>query len=102
MSNESGIRPVEYKVLILPEEVKEKTKGGIILPGTTKDREEMAQVKGVVVGMGGNAFEDWKGTIPGIGSVVYYGKYAGYTITGEDGKTYRLINDKDVCAVIER
>jgi len=99
--NESGLRPVEYKVLILPEEVKEVTKGGIYLPEHTKDREEMAQVKGQIVAIGGNAFEDWYDK-PEVGQFVYYGKYAGYTVKGNDGKEYRLINDKDLCAIFEK
>lgn len=100
MVNESGLRPVEFKVLILPDEVKEKTKGGIILPDMTKERQEMAQVKGTIVGVGADAFADWTEKLV-AGDRVYYGKYAGYTVTGNDGKEYRLVNDKDIVAVLE-
>lgn len=100
MKNESKIRPVEYKVLIEPEIVEEKTTGGIILTPTTKDREQMAQVRGLLIAIGGNAFEDWENK-PKIGDKVYFGKYAGYIVKGNDGKEYRLCNDKDICAIIE-
>ena len=97
--NESGIQPVEYKVLIKPEVVEGKTAGGLFLPEQTQDKEKMAQVKGVLVAVGGNAFEDWNGK-PEIGDTVYYAKYAGYVIKGSDGQEYRLANDKDITAII--
>lgn len=98
--NSSGISPVEFKVLILPDAVKERTVGGIILPETTKDREEMAQVKGQIIAVGGDAFTDWKDK-PSVGMRVYFGKYAGYAVKGDDGGDYRLVNDKDICAVLQ-
>jgi len=98
--NKSGILPVEFKILIEPEIVEEKTAGGIILAPKTKDMEQMAQVKGRLIAIGGNAFEDWKDK-PKIGDRVYFGKYAGYIVKGNDGKEYRLCNDKDICAIIE-
>lgn len=100
MKNESGIKPVEYKVLIKPVEVEDKTSGGLYLPDTIKDKEQMAQIKGVLMAIGGNALEDWNDK-PQIGDRVYFGKYAGYIIKGKDGKEYRLCNDKDICAIIE-
>jgi len=98
--NNSKILPCEFKVLIEPEIVEEKTAGGIILAPITKDKEQMAQVRGVLIAIGGNAFEDWKDR-PKVGDKVYFGKYAGYIVKGNDGKEYRLCNDKDICAIIE-
>jgi chaperonin GroES len=97
--NESGVQPVEYKILIKPESVEQKTAGGLYLPDQTKDKDQMAQIKGVLIAKGGNAFEDWNGE-PQIGDKVYFAKYAGYVIKGEDGEEYRLANDKDVAAII--
>jgi len=99
--SESGIVPVEYKVLIEPEQVNEQTSGGLYLPQQTKEKDEMAQVKGTLVAVGGSAFEDWQGRRPEIGDKVYFGKYAGFVVEGADERKYRLINDKDVAAIIE-
>lgn len=99
--NPSGIRPVEFKILIEPEEIEEVSQGGIVLPGKTTEREAMAQVKGKLVAFGGNAFEDWEGRVPEVGDTVYFAKYAGYVVKGADGKEMRLCNDKDVAAIIE-
>lgn len=100
MINESGIQPVEYKVLVLPEAVESKTTGGLFLPETVKEKEEIAQVRGTLIAIGGSAFCDWNGQIPHIGDCVYVAKYAGiYGVKGKDGKEYRLMNDKDIAAV---
>ena len=101
MENTSGIQPVEYKVLVLPEQIEEKTEGGIILPDTTKEKEEWAQIKATLVAVGGNAFKDpdWNEPVPQIGDQVYIAKYAGNFIEGIDGKEYRLCNDKDIAGI---
>jgi chaperonin GroES len=99
MENKSGINPVDVKVLILPDPVEEKTKGGIILTDSTKDKEQMAQVKGTIVACASDAFWEW-GIKPVPGMHVYYGKYAGYTVKGADGQEYRLVNDNDIVATL--
>lgn len=102
MQNESGIRPVEYKVLIRPEEVAAKTEGGLYLPETAKDKEKFAKERGVLVAVGSNAFTepDWK-DVPMVGDSVLYDRYAGTLVKGKDGKEYRLINDKEIGAILE-
>lgn len=100
--NESGLDPVEYKVLVKPDNVDEVTKSGLIIPAQTADRERMAQVKGTLVACGGNAFEDWRGRIPKIGDRVYFAKYAGLKVQDESRGWYQLINDKDIAAIITR
>lgn len=98
--NTSGLQPVEFKVLIKPEDVEETTASGIVLARDVTERERMSQVKGTLVAVGGNAFQDWNGVVPALGQGVYYAKYAGINIKGEDGKEYRLANDKDISAVL--
>lgn len=98
--NTSGLQPVEYKILIEPEEVEQKSTGGIILAPTTTEKEKMAQVRGTLVAVGGNAFEDWLPPLPKVGDRIWYAKYAGYVIKGDDGKEYRLANDKDCAAIV--
>ena len=100
--NTSGMWPVEYKVLIKPEDVEKVSAGGIVMATTTTDRDKMAQVKGQLIAVGGNAFEDWKGMAPEVGDFVYYAKYAGLMVKGEDGQEFRLANDKDITAIIRK
>lgn len=105
--NGAGMQPVEYKVLILPEEVedtdpvlKRAKAAGIELASDVKERERMAQIKGKLVAVGGNAFEDWRGPVPKLGDCIYFAKYAGINIKGDDGQEYRLANDKDISAIV--
>ena len=96
--NKSGIVPLEYKVVVLPKQPEDFSKGGIAIPDDVKERDEMAEVEGELVDVGPLAFEDW-GTIPQVGSWVYFAKYAGVYVEGNDGLNYRIINDKDILAI---
>jgi chaperonin GroES len=103
MTNPSGVYPTEYKVLIRPIEVDQKTKGGIIIPDETKERDQFAQMRGVLVAVSPLAFtyDDWKDAKPPkVGDEVLFAKYAGAVVDGKDGKKYRLTNDKDIAAVL--
>lgn len=97
-----GIRPVEYKVLVKPKAVEEKTAGGIYLPDQIKEKEKFAKQEGVLVAVGAIAFTDpdWLDR-PKVGDTVLFDKYAGCTVKGKDGEEYRLINDKEIGAVYE-
>jgi co-chaperonin GroES (HSP10) len=103
--NPSGILPTEYKVLIEPRSVGDKI-GSVFVPDVTKERDQVAQTEGVIVDMSAAAFtyEQWpKGTrLPRPGDRVLYAKYAGSEVRSpRNGKTYRLVNDKDIAAVLE-
>jgi co-chaperonin GroES (HSP10) len=104
MTNKSGILPTEYKVLIEPIEVQNKI-GSIYIPDETKDRDQYAQMKGILVAASPLAFtyDDWKGNDsakPKPGDTVLFAKCAGAVVDGKDGKKYRLANDKDIAAVL--
>jgi|GEM_PF-1154043 len=98
--NGSGILPVEYKVLISRPEVKIKSDGGIFLPEQTVEKEKMRRVIGLLVAIGGNAFEDWKPPIPRVGQRVRIAKYVGEFFEGLDGKPYQLCSDKDISSIV--
>lgn len=105
MTNKSGINPTEFKVLILPKPVEEKSKGGIILPDETKEREQFAQLEGTIIEASPLAFTYHDGTVaafnpPKAGDRVLFAKYSGAVAKGADGETYRIVNDKDICAVL--
>ncbi|KCZ47769.1 hypothetical protein [Hyphomonas sp. CY54-11-8] len=104
MQNTSGISPTEYNVLVHRHEVETTTKGGIVLADTTLDRKQAMATKGTLIDVSPLAFtyERWpEGTRkPQIGDTVVITKAAGVDVEGEDGKTYRLLKDKDIAAVI--
>lgn len=102
-TNTSGIMPVDLRVLVLPDAPKEKTVGGIILPDQHRDREKFAAVKATVIAVGDNACNEWGSAAlkPEAGSRVLIAQYAGLNQTGVDGKDYRVIDDKDVVAILK-
>jgi len=102
MSNESGINPVGWRVLIKPQEVKEVSEGGIILTTeVTKDREQMGNTTGVVIAMGDQCYADEPAPWCGVGDKVIFAKYAGLLYLGKDGFKYRMVNDKDITGTLD-
>lgn len=104
MVNTSGIKPCGHTVLVLPDEVEEKSEGGIILhTAAMQGREEMGQTEGIVIDIGCNAWKDQPGGEPWakIGERVIFAKYAGTMCDGVDEKKYRILNDLDIKAIKE-
>ncbi len=92
------IKPLGDRVVVRPVEAEEKTKGGIILPDTAKEK----PVVGEIVAAGpGRKSEDGKIVSLDIkvGDKVLYGKYSG-TETSIDGKEYLIMRESDIFAVV--
>lgn len=106
--NQSGIDPVEYKVLVKPSDFevdpvfKRAAEQGIKLPAEVVDRELAGQIDATLIAIGGNAFIDWKPPIPQPGQRVLIAKYAGISVKGADGVEYRMLNDKDISGIITK
>jgi co-chaperonin GroES (HSP10) len=102
MSNESGINPVGWRVLIDPQEVKKVSAGGIILTTeVSEQREQMGNTTGIVVAMGDQCYADEPAPWCAVGQKVIFAKYAGLLYLGKNGKHYRMINDKDVTGTLD-
>lgn len=100
-----GLTMYEFKVLVKPDPVEEKTAGGVWLPDDHKEKLQYAVTKGTIVAMSPLAFsyEEWpQGVVlPKVGSRVVYSKYAGADVEGQDGVKYRVLADKDIIAGID-
>lgn len=103
--NQSGIHPTEFKILVRPREIEEKTAGGIIIPLSEAEKLQNAAVDGTLIAVSPLAFgyERWpEGSAPPkVGDKVLYSKYAGMKRKGKDGVIYIVMQDKDLCAVLE-
>jgi len=93
------IRPLGDRIVVEPLEAEEKTKGGIILPDTAKEKPQEGKV--VAVGKG-KIGEDGKPVSMEVkvGDKVLYGKYSGTEITIDD-KEYIILKEEDILAVVE-
>ncbi len=104
-SNKSGIRPLEYKILVAPKEVETKTAGGLYLPETKVEKDGFQRREGILVDMSPMAFTfpDWPADAkkPQIGDRVMFARYQADELQGKDGQTYWIMADKAVMALIE-
>jgi chaperonin GroES len=94
-----NLRPLQDRILVERVEEDEKTKGGIIIPDTAK--EKPAEGKVVAVG-NGRVGEDGK-LLPmdlKVGDSVLFSKYGG-TDVKIDGNDYLIMRQEDVLGVIE-
>ena len=95
------IRPLQDRVLVKRiEEDLEKTKGGIIIPDTAKEKPQQGKV--VAVGKG-KVNEDGKVTPLDVkaGDTILFGKYAGSEVK-VDGEDLLVMREDDIMAVIEK
>ena len=93
------IRPLQDRVLVKRIQEEEKTKGGIIIPDTAKEKPQEGKV--VAVG-GGKVNEDGK-KIPldvKAGDKILFGKYSGSEVKLDD-EEYLILREEDVLAIIE-
>ncbi|MCM8780425.1 MAG: co-chaperone GroES [Candidatus Omnitrophica bacterium] len=92
------ITPLGDRILVKPLEAEEKTKGGIILPDTAKEKPQEGKV--VAVGKG-KLLEDGKiqPLEVKVGDRILYGKYSGTEIK-LDGEEHLIIREEDVLAIV--
>ena len=86
-------RPLHDRVLIKVLDSEEKTKGGIIIPDTAKEKPQ----KGNIVSVGPGT-KDNPVTLK-QGMTVLYGKYSG-TELKLDGKDYLIMRESDILAIV--
>ena len=98
--NDTGIEPVEFRCVVRLDPVEEKTVGGIIIPDERRDRGQMAATDATLLACGGNAFQDWNGRKPVAGDRVMISKYAGITREADPTDLIRVVNDKEILAVL--
>jgi chaperonin GroES len=94
------IRPLADRIVVLRTKEEEKTKGGIIIPDSAKEK----PVEGTVVAVGaGKVLKDGKVRPLDVkaGEVVLFGKYSG-TEVKIDGEEHVLLREDDVLAVITK
>jgi chaperonin GroES len=94
-----AIRPLHDRVLVKRLESEEKTKGGIIIPDTAKEK----PLEGKVVAVGPGK-RDENGKLQALdvkkNDKILFGKYAGTEIK-LDGEEVVILREDDILAVIE-
>ncbi|MGR3220348.1 MAG: co-chaperone GroES [Candidatus Anammoxibacter sp.] len=92
-----AIRPLDDRVLVEAVEAEEKTKGGILLPDTAKEKPQIGKV--IAVGEG-KLLDSGKRAPLSVkkGDKVLYGKYSGTEVTVAS-KEYLIMRESDILAI---
>ena len=91
------VKPLGERVVIKMVEAEEKTKSGIVLPGSAKEKPQVAEV--LAVGVGITSDEKKKDEVK-VGDKVIFSKFAGTEVKIDDEELI-IIKLSDVLAVIE-
>ena len=95
-----AFRPLGDRVLIKRVEEEEKTKGGIIIPDTAKEKPQ----EGKVVAVGPGARDD-NGKVQPLdvkaGDIILFGKWSG-TEVKIDGDDLLIMKESDILGVVEK
>jgi len=94
------IKPLGDRIVIKPLEAEAKSKGGILLPDTAKEKPQEGKVvavgKGKVLDSGTTQAPEVK-----VGDKVLYGKYSGNEITTKEGEELLIMREEDILAIIK-
>jgi chaperonin GroES len=94
------IRPLQDRVIVKRVKEEERTKGGIIIPDTAKEK----PIEGEVIAVGaGKTLDDGTLRKPEIkpGERILFGKYSG-TEVKIDGEEHLILREDDILGVIEK
>jgi chaperonin GroES len=94
------LKPLGDRIVVKAAPHEEKTKGGLVLPDTVKEK----PIEGIVVAVGaGKINDDGKRTPMDLKADdrIIYSKYSG-TEVKLDGEEYLILSERDVLAVIEK
>jgi chaperonin GroES len=93
-----NVRPLQDRILVRRVEEQEKTKGGLIIPDSAKER----PLAGNVIAVGAGKREDGKVTPLDVkaGDRVLFGKYSGTEIKVE-GVDHVILREDEILGVVE-
>jgi len=93
------IRPLQDRVIVKRIEEEEKTKGGIIIPDTAKEKPQ----EGKVIAVGKGKVSDEGKLTPldvKVGDKILFGKYSGTEIK-LNGEEHLIMREDDILGIVE-
>ncbi len=94
------IRPLQDRIIVKRMEEEEKTKGGIIIPDSAKEK----PMEGEVIAVGsGKVLDNGQKAVPDVkaGDRVLFSKYAGTEVKIE-GEEHLIMREDDILGIIEK
>jgi len=95
-----NVQPLADRVVIKPLEAESKTKGGIVLPDTAKEKPQEGKVVAVGKGKVSDAGHLQSLEVK-VGDKVLYGKYSGSEITTKEGEELLIMREEDILAILK-
>ncbi len=94
------IKPLGDRIVVKPLEAEKKSKGGIVLPDSAKEKPQEAKV--VAVGKG-KVLESGAVQAPEVkvGDKVIFGKYSGNEFITKEGEELLILREEDILAIIK-
>jgi chaperonin GroES len=93
-----NLRPLGDRVIIKKVEAEETTKSGIVLPGSAKEKPQVAEI--IAVGPGGTVEGKEVKMEVKVGDKVIFSKYSGNEVK-IDGVEYTILKQDDILAIVE-
>jgi chaperonin GroES len=93
-----NIKPLDDRIVVKSMDPIDKTKGGIYLPDTAKEKPQEGKVIAIGPGKYSDSGELIKTRVK-VGDRVLYSKYGGTEVT-VDGEDYLIIRESDLLAVL--
>jgi chaperonin GroES len=94
------LKPLGDRVVVKPLEEEERTKGGIVLPDTAKEKPQ----HGEILAVGPGALDEDGERLPmdvNVGDRVLFAKYAGTEVKIDDDELL-ILRQSDILAIVER
>ena len=95
-----SIRPIGDRIAVKPVAVEEKTKSGIVLPGSAQEKPHQGEVVAVGSGYVSQATGQRIPLEAKVGDKVVYGRHAGVDVKF-DGEELILLTENDILVVLE-
>ena len=95
-----NIRPLQDRIIVKRLEGEEKTRGGIIIPDSAKEK----PMEGKIVAVGnGKVLDNGERSVPEVkaGDLVLFSKYAGTEVKIE-GEEHLIMREDDILGIIEK
>ncbi|ABL65953.1 co-chaperone GroES [Chlorobium phaeobacteroides] len=94
-----NLKPLADRVIVKPAPAEEKTKGGLIIPDTGKEKPQYGEVVAVGTGKVADSGQLLEMQIK-VGQKVLYGKYSGTEVSVE-GEDYLIMRESDIFAILD-
>jgi chaperonin GroES len=93
-----NLKPLADRVIVKPAPAEEKTKGGLYIPDTGKEKPQYGEVVAVGTGKVADSGQVIEMQVA-PGQKVLYGKYSGTEVTVE-GEEYLIMRESDIFAIL--